>query len=79
MAAYPHITVPAGFVFGLPIGVWFFASAYSAPALIRLAYAVEQATKARKPPKYLPTEALGLGVLTGGHPFRRLRWVHAKR
>ncbi len=55
VAGYPHITVPAGFAFGLPVGVSFFASAYSEPTLIRLAFAYEQATNARRAPQYLPT------------------------
>jgi amidase len=53
VAGYPHITVPAGYVSGLPIGISFFASAYSEPTLIKLAYAFEQATNARKAPQYL--------------------------
>lgn len=55
VAGYPHITVPAGYVFGLPFGISFFGSAYSEPKLISLAYAFEQATNVRRRPQFLPT------------------------
>jgi len=49
-SGYPNITVPAGFVHGLPVGLSFFAEAYTEGKLISLAYAFEQATKIRKAP-----------------------------
>jgi amidase len=55
VAGYPSVTVPAGFVFGLPIGVSFFGRAWSEPTLIKLAYAYEQATHHRASPRFLPT------------------------
>src|ERR1051326_7938395 len=45
VAGYPHITVPAGYVFGLPIGISFFGGAFSEPKLIKIAYAFEEGTK----------------------------------
>ncbi len=57
-AGYPHITVPAGFVFGLPVGLSFFGRAWSEPTLIKIAYSFEQATRHRKPPQFLPTADL---------------------
>ena len=55
VAGYPNINVPAGFVFGMPVGISFFGRAWSEPALLKIAYGFEQLVKARKPPEFLPT------------------------
>lgn len=53
VAGYPHITVPAGYISGLPVGISFFAKAWQEPTLVKLAFAFEQAAKIRKPPEFL--------------------------
>ena len=58
VAGYPSITVPAGEIFGLPMGISFIGRAWSEPKLIALSYAFEQATKARMAPRFLPTASI---------------------
>ena len=58
VAGYPHITVPAGNVRGLPCGISFVGTAWSEPKLIAMAYAFEQASQHRRAPKYLKTVAI---------------------
>ena len=55
IAGYPHITVPAGLYRGLPVGLSFFAGAYSEPKLIKLASGFEHAAAARRAPRFLPS------------------------
>lgn len=55
VAGYPHITVPAGFQFGLPVGISFFGTAWTEPKLIKIAYAFEQTRNARRKPEFLST------------------------
>ena len=57
VAGYPHLTIPAGKIAGLPIGLSFFGSAWSEPQLFRAAFAFEQATSHRARPAFLPTVA----------------------
>jgi amidase len=63
VAGYPNITVPAGYIWGLPIGISFFAGAFAEPALLRLAYAFEQLTNVRRRPQFRPSVDLSAGPL----------------
>ena len=58
VAGYPNVSVPAGLIAGLPIGISFMGRAWSEATLIKIAYAYEQATKHRKPPKLAPSLSL---------------------
>lgn len=58
VAGYPNINVPAGFVFGLPVGISFIGRAWSEPRLLGLAFAFEQATRHRRPPRFRPSAEL---------------------
>jgi amidase len=59
ISGYPNITVPAGRVFDLPVGISMFGPAFSEPRLLALAYAFEQATHRRVAPRFIPSLALG--------------------
>jgi amidase len=55
VAGYPLISVPAGFAFGLPVGITFMGAAFAEPTLIRVASGFEAATGVRRAPNYQPT------------------------
>ncbi len=55
IAGYPNITVPMGYIDGLPVGISFFGRAWSEPLLIEIAYSYEQGTKYRKAPQFIPS------------------------
>lgn len=65
VAGYPHVTVPMGFVRGLPVGLSFVGRGWTEAGLLKLAYAFEQAAPARRRPTFIPTAALGDTRRTG--------------
>jgi amidase len=65
VAGYPHVTVPAGAVQGMPVGLSFFAGAWSEARLLRLAYAFEQATRLRRPPTFRASAEVGPPARSG--------------
>ena len=64
VSGYATLTVPVGYVHGLPVGMSFIGRAWSEPTLLKLAFAYEQASKHRRPPTFAPTADLGLKAKT---------------
>jgi amidase len=68
VAGYPHLTVPMGYVQGLPVGLSFIGPAWSDAKVLALGYAFEQATHARKAPNFLPSLEATAGAGSGFAP-----------
>ena len=62
MAGFPHITVPMGMIFELPLGLSIFAGAYQEPTVLAFGYAFEQATKHRAVPKFIKNSNFSSGI-----------------
>jgi amidase len=60
VSGYPRVTVPAGFIHGLPVGLSFMGAAWSEPKLLGLSFAFEQAAEVRRPPQFLPRPLAGV-------------------
>jgi len=56
VAGYPHISLPGGYIYDIPVGISFMGGAWSEPTLIKISYAFEQATKYREVPQFLPSD-----------------------
>ena len=66
VSGYPHVTVPAGYIGGLPVGLSFMGTRWSEPQLLGFAFDFEQATHVRVPPQFLAS-ASGLATATAKH------------
>ena len=70
VAGYPSVTVPAGFVFGLPVGISFIGTRWSEPALLKLAYGWEYHASVRTKPTYMDSFGVRDYVSRGERPRR---------
>ena len=77
VSGYADITVPAGYLEGLPVGITFIGGPWSEPELIGLAYDYEQATEVRVPPTFIPT--IGDDLFPGARTRRRRRCSGSRR
>ncbi|MFC4210334.1 amidase [Pedobacter lithocola] len=62
MAGFPHITVPMGKIYELPVGLSIMATAFEEPKILSMAYSYEQATKHRTAPKFIKSSNFSSGI-----------------
>jgi amidase len=79
VSGYPHITVPAGYIGGLPVGLSFMGTRWTEPQLLGYAFDFEQASRARVPPTFIPSIGDGSVLASSAASPQRAGAAHRDR